>query len=91
AFLNGDLGVRAAEIAAGSSRDPFRGVTVDPIVTGSASGGAKPAEGQGAAPATPAAGGVQPSEVKTQVSSERPEEAKPIPGTELLSEVEILK
>jgi flagellar motility protein MotE (MotC chaperone) len=95
AFLHGDLGVKAAEIVAGSARDPFRGVAVDPIITGSGGGGhgeAPPAEsgGHGAAPASTAPG-VEPSKVPTTVSKERPEEAKPIPGTELLSEVEILK
>jgi flagellar motility protein MotE (MotC chaperone) len=96
AFLHGDLGVKAAEIVAGSARDPFRGVAVDPIITGSGGGGhgeAPPADAGGHGGAAPAstAPGVEPSKVPTTVSKERPEEAKPIPGTELLSEVEILK
>lgn len=93
AFFNGNFDARAAEtIVAGSARDPFRGVVVDPIVTGSGGGGhgeaAPTADSHGA---TPAAGGVEPSKVQTQILNERPEEAKPIPGSELLSEVEILK
>lgn len=96
AFLHGDFGVRAAEVVA-AARDPFQGRPVDPIVTGSGGGGGGHGEapkadagGHGAAPAA-AAPGVEPSQVPTQVLKDRPEEAKPIPGTELLSEIEILK
>lgn len=98
AFLHGDFSVRAAEtgvVVAGSARDPFKGVAVDPIVTGSGGGGGHgeapkaDAGGHGAAPA--GAHGVEPSKVPTTVLTEKPAEAKPIPGTELLSEIEILK
>lgn len=97
AFLHGDFSVRAAEtgvVVAGSARDPFKGVAVDPIVTGSGGGGghgeAPKADAHGAAPAA-GGHGVEPSKVPTTVLTEKPAEAKPIPGTELLSEIEILK
>jgi flagellar motility protein MotE (MotC chaperone) len=91
AFMHGDLTVRAAEIAPGSARDPFAGKPIDPIITGSGHD-APPADagGHGAAAAPPPEG-VKPSVVPAGVSSARPEEAKPIPGTELLSEIEVLK
>jgi flagellar motility protein MotE (MotC chaperone) len=98
AFMHGDLtvrSVRAAEVMPGSARDPFAGKPVDPIVTGSGGGGhdAPPADagGHGGGAAAPAPEGAKPSVVAAPVSSARPEEAKPIPGTELLSEVEVLK
>jgi len=74
--------------------DPRSGAEVDMITTGSSSGGeAKPAEeGHGAPAAGEAgAGGVTPSKVDTKVSGDKPSEAKPVPGQELLSEIEILQ
>jgi len=79
-------------------RDPFaRDLAPDPIITGSSDGGhGAPAADAGHGPqsATPTPDKdqmVQPSDVKVNASTDRPTEAKPIPGQELLSEVEILK
>jgi flagellar motility protein MotE (MotC chaperone) len=96
AFINGDFTVKAAEVVAGSPRDPFRGIVPDPIITGSGAGGghgSQPAEAHSGGGATVSGhgDGVTPSQIKTDVTNERPDEAKPIPGSELLSEVEILK
>ena len=61
------------------------------IATGSAGGGeAEPADGHGA-PAEGAPGGVKPTQVDTKVSPDKPAEARPVPGQELLSEIEILQ
>ncbi len=76
--------------------DPRSGAEVDMITTGSSSGGeTKPAEEGHGAPAGgeagAGAGGVTPSKVDTKVSGDKPSEAKPVPGQELLSEIEILQ
>lgn len=80
--------------------DPVSGREVDMIATGSSEGGGhggeeKPKEGEhGAPPAAEAGGhgaGVTPSKVETKVSGDKPTEAKPVPGQELLSEIEILQ
>ena len=70
--------------------DATSGREVDMMVTGSSAGGGhgeeKKEEG-----APPAPGGVTPSKVDTKVSGEKPAEAKPIAGQELMSELEILQ
>ena len=93
---SGLFSVKQAPISApfALGRDPFaRDLTPDPIVTGSSE--APPAEAshgpQAATPTPDKEHQVQPSNVKVDASSEKPVEAKPIPGQELLSEVEILK
>lgn len=73
--------------------DKASGQEVDMTVTGSSSGGhgeEKKDEG-GGAPAGGAKDGVVPSKVDTKVSGEKPVEAKPIAGQELLSQIEILQ
>ncbi len=75
--------------------DRVSGQEVDMIVTGSSGGGngeAKKDEGHGAAPAAgEAPGGVLPSKVDTTVSGDKPVEAKPIAGQELMSELDVLQ
>jgi flagellar motility protein MotE (MotC chaperone) len=75
--------------------DPVSGKEVDMIVTGSAGGGEAKKEdghggGEGAPPADPK-NSVTPSKVDTKVSGDKPAEARPIAGQELLSELEILQ
>lgn len=72
--------------------DPATGREVDMITTGSSGGGEekKAEEGHGA-PAAADGHGVTPSKVDTKVSGDKPSEAKPVPGQELLSEIEILQ
>lgn len=78
--------------------DPVSGKEVDMIVTGSAGGGGhgeeKKADGHGGAEGAPPAdpkNSVTPSKVDTKVSGDKPVEARPIAGQELLSELEILQ
>jgi len=75
--------------------DARTGQEVDMIATGSspAHGEEKPKEDGHGAPAEGAADpkGVTPSKVDTKVSGDKPVEAKPIAGQELLSEIEILQ
>ncbi len=75
--------------------DPVSGKEVDMIVTGSAGGGeAKKDDGHGGAEGAPPAdpkNSVTPSKVDTKVSGDKPVEARPIAGQELLSELEILQ
>jgi flagellar motility protein MotE (MotC chaperone) len=83
---------RPAEVVA---IDPVSGQEVDMIATGSSGGGEeKKADGHGApeggAPADPK-NSVTPSKVDTKVSGDKPNEAKPIAGQELLSEIDILQ
>jgi flagellar motility protein MotE (MotC chaperone) len=73
-----------------TATDPFAGVEPDPIITGSGAGGGHGAPAPAAGAAAPGHG-VEPSTVKTNVTSERPAEAKPIPGQELLSEIAVLQ
>ncbi len=68
--------------------DPFDLDPVDPIVTGAAGGGgghekpeAKAADSDGMKPAAP----------KVDITTEKPKEAQPPPGQELLSEIAILQ
>lgn len=82
-----DVGVREVVMV-----DPKSGSEVDMIATGSSGsghGGEAPKEEGQAAP--PAGAGVTPSRVDTKVSGDKPNEAKPVPGQELLSEIEILQ
>lgn len=97
-----EFGLGGAHVRAGAGKevvaiDPVSGREVDMIATGSSEGGGhggeeKPKEG---APAAAEAGGhgagVTPSKVETKVSGDKPTEAKPVPGQELLSEIEILQ
>jgi flagellar motility protein MotE (MotC chaperone) len=75
--------------------DAVTGQELDAIATGSSAGGGhgeeKPKE-EGAAGA-PAAGGagVTPSKIDTKVSGEKPGEAKPVTGQELIGEIDILQ
>lgn len=95
------LGLKAVEFGLGERRarevvavDPMSGREVDMIATGSSSGGhgeEKPKEGEAGAEAGGHGGGVTPTKVETKVSGEKPVEAKPVPGQELLSEIEILQ
>ena len=97
------LGLKVVEFGFGARRgtevvavDPATGREVDMIATGSSGGGhgeEKPKEGEHGAPAAEAGhgGGVTPSKVDTKVSGDKPMEAKPVPGQELLSEIDILQ
>lgn len=96
------LGLKAVEFGIGGRRaqevvgiDPQTGREVDMVVTGSSGGGEeKPKEGEHGAPAAETGGhgaGVTPSKVDTKVSGVKPVEAKPVPGQELLSEIDILQ
>ncbi len=101
------LGLKVAEFAWGGRAkgmtarpvevvaiDPVSGKEVDMIVTGSAGGGGhgeeKKDDGHGA-PAGDPKNSVTPSKVDTKVSGDKPDEAKPIAGQELMSEIEILQ
>jgi flagellar motility protein MotE (MotC chaperone) len=72
--------------------DAVTGQELDAIATGSSSGGGhgeeKPKEGEGA---PPAAGGVTPSKVDAKVTSDKPGEARPVQGQELIGEIDILQ
>ena len=95
------LGLKVAEFAWGGRAkeviawDAVSGQEVDMIATGSAGGGeAKKDDGhgtpEGGAPADPK-NSVTPSKVDTKVSGDKPVEARPIAGQELLSEIDILQ
>ena len=97
------LGLKVAEFTWGGRAkeviawDPVSRQEVDMIVTGSSGGGhgeEKKDDGHGApeggAPADPK-NSVTPSKVDTKVSGDKPVEAKPIAGQELLSEIDILQ
>lgn len=74
--------------------DKMTGREVDTIVTGSsAPAEEKPKEEGhgGAAPAGAAPGGVTPTKVDTKVSGDKPSEAQPITGQDLMSQIEILQ
>lgn len=73
--------------------DPASRQEVDMIVTGSAGGSSEKKDDGHGAPADGAADpkGVTPSKVDTKVSGDKPNEAKPIAGQELMSELEILQ
>ena len=93
------LGLKVAEFTWGGRAreviawDPVSRQEVDMTVTGSAGGGEKKDDGHGApADGAPAdKGGVTPSKVDTKVSADKPNEAKPVAGQELLSEIDILQ
>ncbi|MDK9696693.1 MAG: hypothetical protein OEL76_09895 [Siculibacillus sp.] len=87
--LKGATG-RAVEVVA---FDPVSGQEVDMIATGSAGGGEKKDDGHGGGEAPPAdpKNSVTPSKVDTKVSGEKPAEARPVTGQELLSEIDILQ
>jgi len=95
------LGLKVAEFGWGGRTkeviawDPVSRQEVDMIATGSAGGGeAKKDEGHGAPEGAPPAdpkNSVTPSKVDTKVSGDKPNEAKPIAGQELLSEIDILQ
>jgi flagellar motility protein MotE (MotC chaperone) len=77
--------------------DAVTGQELDAIATGSSAGGGhggaeeKPKEGEhGAAPAG-GGGGVTPSKIDTKVSGDKPGEAKPVTGQELIGEIDILQ
>ncbi|MER2606644.1 MAG: flagellar protein FlbB [Siculibacillus sp.] len=93
------LGLKVVDMARTSERarevvrwDRDLGQEVDAIATGSAGGDAPKDDGHGA-PAAPGAdaAGVKPTHVDTKVSGDKPGEAKPVPGQELLSEIQILQ
>lgn len=67
--------------------DPVSGLEVDMIATAAAGGGSSEKKEEGA----PAPGGVTPTRVDTKVSGDKPAEAAPISGQELLSEIAILQ
>lgn len=81
-------GVDRASLLKEAFPDPFEGVEPDPIITAGGGGG-----GHGDAP--PAGGGGHgapaPAEKPLATSTERPPEAKPLPGQELLSEIAVLQ
>ncbi|MCE1237650.1 MAG: hypothetical protein LWW93_14970 [Hyphomicrobiales bacterium] len=96
------LGLKVVEFGFGGGRvrevvavDPQSGREVDMTATGSSGGGhgeEKPKEGEHGAPAEGGhGGGVTPSKVDAKISGDKPVEAKPVPGQELLSEIEILQ
>ena len=68
-------------------REPFDLGPVDPIVTGSGGGGGH--EEPAAEAADPH--GVKPAAPKVDITTEKPKEAEPLPGKELLSEIAILQ
>ena len=69
--------------------DPATGIEVDPIVTGS---GAPPPDAHGEAPKE---GGHDapkaPAKPEFKITKDKPEEAKPLPGKDLRSEIEVLQ
>lgn len=67
--------------------DPVSGLEVDMITTAAAGGGSSENKEEGA----PAPGGVTPTRVDTKVSGDKPTEAAPISGQQLLSEIAILE
>lgn len=77
--------------------DTQSGQEVDMTPTGSSGGGGHGGEEKkddghgGEAKPGGEAGGVAPSKVDTKVSGDKPAEAKPVPGQELLGEIEILQ
>ena len=76
--------------------DARSGQEVDMIATGSSGGGheEKKDEGHGGGDgkeAAPDPHGVKPTHVDTKVTGDKPPEAKPVPGQELLGEIEILQ
>ena len=94
------LGLKVAELTLGGRAreavawDPVSRQEVDMIATGSAGGGEKKEEGHGAPEGAPPAdpkNSVTPTKVDTKVSGDKPNEAKPIAGQELLSEIDILQ
>lgn len=100
------LGVKVAEVAFGYGRvwdaggkveqvaiDARTGQEVDMIATGSSSGGehgGEPKKEEGKE-APPDPNGVKPSKVDTKVTGDKPSEARPVPGQELLGEIYILQ
>ncbi len=83
---------RPAEVV---SLDRRTGQEVDMIATGSS--GAAPAEkkddghGGGDKAAAPDPHGVKPTTVDTKVTGDKPAEARPVPGQELLGEIDVLQ
>ena len=75
--------------------DARTGREVDMIATGSSgggSGGEKKDDGHGGGDAAPAdPNGVKPTTVDTKITGDKPSEARPVPGQELLGEIEILQ
>ena len=76
--------------------DARSGQEVDMIATGSSGGGGhgeeKKDDGHGGGEAAPAdPNGVKPTKVDTKVTGDKPNEARPVPGQELLGEIEILQ
>lgn len=67
--------------------DPFSGTEVDMIATSAAGGAGSEKKEEGAPPA----GGVTSTRVETKVSGDKPAEATPISGQQLLSEIAILE
>lgn len=78
--------VRGQETA--GQADPFAGVVPDPIIT-AAGGAAKSDSGGGVA--TTASKGSEAAKSRVEITNQRPNEAQPIPGQELLSEIAILQ
>ncbi|MEJ1161001.1 MotE family protein [Prosthecomicrobium sp. N25] len=81
-------GPEPVRVVAAADKDPFAGVDPDPVTTASGSGGG---HGEAAPAAAPPGHGVEPAKVKVEVTTEKPAEAKPIPGQELMSEIAILQ
>lgn len=77
--------VRGQETA--GQADPFAGVVPDPIIT--AAGGGSKSDSGGVA--TTASKGAESAKNRVEITDQRPAEAKPIPGQELLSEIAILQ
>ncbi|KPL51714.1 hypothetical protein ABB55_05300 [Prosthecomicrobium hirschii] len=74
-----------------SAAELFKDVTPDPIITGSGSGGG---HGGGDGPPelqTPLSKAAETARSRVEITTERPPEAKPIGGSELLSEITILE
>lgn len=75
--------------------DPQTGQEVDMIATGSGSGGeAKKEEGHGGGEgkdAPPDPNGVKPTKIDAKVTGDKPVEARPVPGQELIGEIDVLQ
>ena len=88
-------GARGVEVVA---VDPVSGQEVDMIATGSSGGGGggghgeeKKDDGHGAPAGGDPKNSVTPTKVDTKVSGDKPAEARPIAGQELMSEIDILQ
>lgn len=71
--------------------DPFAGVVPDPIVTGGGGGSTESGGGAHSELQTPLSKSAEAAKSRVEITTERPTEAKPLPGQELLSEMAILQ